>query len=179
MRPTIETERLLLRPWLLEDFDDYHAMWQEPAVARFITGEPLSREDSWRRMLGSVGQWELMGFGFFALREKAGGSFVGAAGFHEMRRALTPSIEGTLEAGWALVASHHGKGYAREAMVAALAWAQHACPGREISCIIDPENHASLRLARTLGFERVTQTLYKDGPTVIFRMAAAGKARGA
>jgi len=171
--PSLETERLLLRPWEPEDFDEYRALWQEPAVARHITGEPLSREDSWRRMLATVGQWHFMGFGFFALREKSTGSFVGAAGFHEMRRALVPSIEGTLEAGWALMPAHHGKGYAREAMGAAIAWARRACPGQDITCIIGPENRASLRLAEALGFRRVTVAQYKDAPTVIFRLPAA------
>jgi len=172
--PTLQTERLVLRPWALADFDEYFAMWQDPAVAHFITGEPLSREDCWRRMLGSVGQWHLMGFGFFVVREKSSGSFVGAAGFHEMRRALTPSIEGTLEAGWALASAHHGKGYAREAMRASIDWALQAFPTQEITCIIDPENHASLRLAEALGFARETVATYKNEPTVIFRMGQVG-----
>jgi RimJ/RimL family protein N-acetyltransferase len=70
--------------------------------------------------------------------------------------------------------AHHGKGYAREAMRAAFAWARHAFPGQEISCIVAPDNHASLRLAEALGFRRDSVATYKDKATVIFRMAPAG-----
>lgn len=38
--PAIETERLILRPHRIEDFDAYAAFWADPEVIRFITGFP-------------------------------------------------------------------------------------------------------------------------------------------
>src|SRR5690349_5259513 len=110
--PVLETPRLRLRPYRLDDFESYAAMWQEPAVVRFIGGVPFTREQSWTRFLRQVGMWQLMGFGFFTIEDKATGRMAGECGFHEVRRNLTPSIEGTMETGWALIAAFQGRGIA-------------------------------------------------------------------
>lgn len=168
MIPTIETERLLLRPHRLADFDAYQQMWADPDVVRFIGGKPFTREASWSRFLRQAGIWQLLGFGFFAIEEKSTGQFVGEAGFHDLRRALEPSIEGSLEAGWALNSGGQGWGYATEAMTAALGWAATHCPGRRLTCIIDPDNQPSIRVARKLGFAELTRTRYLDAPIILF-----------
>jgi RimJ/RimL family protein N-acetyltransferase len=76
--PTIETERLILRPHTTADFEDYQAMWANEAVVRFIGGVSSTREQSWGRMLRVAGMWHHMGFGFLAIEEKAGGRFMSA-----------------------------------------------------------------------------------------------------
>jgi RimJ/RimL family protein N-acetyltransferase len=48
MIPTLETERLILRPHRLADFDAYVEMWADPDVVRFIGGKPFDRESSGR-----------------------------------------------------------------------------------------------------------------------------------
>ena len=169
--PTIETSRLLLRPHRPGDFEAYAAMWADPAVVRFITA-PLTREAAWARFLRQIGVWSHLGFGYFAFEEKATGVFAGEGGFHDMRRAMTPSIEGTMEAGWALVPGMQGKGLAVEAMTAALAWAdRHGPAGKRITCIISPEHGASLRVAARLGFERVATTLYNERTVTVLERA--------
>ena len=76
---TLETPRLRLRPYRLDDFETYAAMWTEPQVVRFIGGKPMSREAAWTRFLRQVGMWRLLGFGFFALEDRESGAFVGEA----------------------------------------------------------------------------------------------------
>jgi RimJ/RimL family protein N-acetyltransferase len=172
----LETERLVLRPLALRDFDDYCAFWGNPDVVRFISGTPVSREDCWKRLLQTAGHWQLLGFGFFAIEEKASGRYAGAAGFHEMRRDLLPPIEGTLETGWGIVPALQGKGYAREAVEAAMTWAAAAFPSMDYSCIIHPGHARSLRLARHLGFAHDSDTTYRGNPVVLLRKAAARRA---
>jgi len=92
--PTLDTPRLRLRTYRLDDFEAYAALWAEPAVVRFIGGTPVSREAAWTRFLRQIGLWHHLGFGLFALEDRATGAFIGEAGFHDLRRALTPSIEG-------------------------------------------------------------------------------------
>ena len=168
MIPTLETERLILRAHTVADFDRYAEMWMEPDVVRFIGGAPFSREDSWSRFLRHAGVWHHMGFGFFAIEEKATGQFVGEAGFHDLHRAMQPSLDGTLEAGWGLMSSGQGWGYATEAMTAAIDWGAGAFPERRMTCIIDPDNLPSLRVAGRLGFEEMVRTSYHDAPIVMF-----------
>ena len=171
--PTLETRRLVLRPLGLQDLDAYVAFWQDPEVVRYISGTPLPREQSWRRLLATTGHWHLLGFGFFAIEEKASGRFIGEAGFQEMRRDLHPSIEGSLETGWGIAPDCQGKGYASEALAAALAWARAALPDTDFSCIVSPENRASLHLAAKLGFAPEAQSSYQGKPIVILRMGGA------
>ena len=165
--PCLETPRLFLRPYRLEDFDSYAAMWAEPAVVRYVGGTPLSRELAWIRFLRQIGLWHYLGFGFFALQDKATGAFVGEAGFHDLRRAMTPSIEGTMEAGWGLIGAMQGRGLAEEAAGAALAWADRHGSGLRMTCIIHPDNAASLRIAGKLGFAEFARSVYNDRPVVM------------
>jgi RimJ/RimL family protein N-acetyltransferase len=166
--PTLHSERLILRPHRLEEFDDYVAFWADPELNHYLGGQPSTREMTWSRVLRYAGTWHYLGFGFFAVEERGSGRFVGEAGFLEMCRDMTPiKTEGTLETGWVVAPSLQGKGYATEAVSTAIAWAQKQFPGRRMTCIIDPDNAASLRVAEKVGFQRLGITTYKDEPNVI------------
>jgi len=165
--PVIETARLRLRPYAIDDFPAYAAMWADPQVTRFIGGVPFSREAAWSRFLRHIGMWHFMGFGFFALEHRASGAFAGEAGFHEMRRAVTPSIEGTMEAGWALTAPMQGQGLAEEAMRGALGWAAEHGTGDRLACMIDPGNGGSLRVAQKLGFAEFARGSYNGNEALL------------
>lgn len=158
--PTLLTPRLRLRAHRLDEFEAYAAMWSEPSVVRFIGGAPLSREAAWSRFLRVPGLWHHLGFGLFAVEDRATGALIGEAGFHDLRRAITPPIEGTMEAGWVLCGSMQGKGLAEEAMRAALDWAATHRPESRITCMIDPGHAASLHVAGKLGFRLFDRSIY-------------------
>lgn len=166
--PTLETERLRLRPYRLADFEDYARMWADPAVVRFIGGVPFTREQSWTRFLRQAGMWQHMGFGFWALEDKASGVLAGECGFHEVRRAISPPIEGTMETGWGLTAAMQGKGLAEEAVRAALRWAEEHGTGEMLTAIIDLDNGASRRVATKLGFRELGLGVYNGKSITIF-----------
>ena len=163
----IETPRAILRPHQLDDFDAYVAMWADPVVTRFIGGKPRTREESWMRFLRHAGLWSLLGYGFWAIEDKASGRFIGEAGFHDLRRDMVPSIEGVPEAGWALVSSAHGQGFASEVVSRILAWGDETFQGARTVCIIDPENTASLNVAAKCGYREVLRTTYHDDATIM------------
>ncbi len=169
--PRIETERLILRALALDDFDRIAAIWQNEAMVRYISGKPVTRQASWSRLIRTEGHWRLPGFGFRGLEEKACGQLIGEAGFKDMHRAFEPSIEGTLETGRGMLPEQDGKGYAREAVSAAMDWAAKAHPALSYSSIICPMNGPSLRLAEKFGFKEVARTDYK-GPVIMLRKSA-------
>lgn len=164
--PVLETERLVLRPHLLTDLKACVEMWADPDIARYTIGTPSTAQRTWMRLLGYRGHWVVLGFGYWAVEERASGQYIGELGFADFKREIQPSIEGVPELGWALASHAHNKGYATEALRAVVAWGdQHFEPGRTV-CLISPDNPASLRVARKLGYREILRT-EKDGRTEI------------
>ena len=158
--PHLRTRRLTLRGHRPGDLDDLTAMWNAPAVYRMIGGVPRSREEVWIRLLRLIGQWQAFGYGSWVVQDDGG--VIGEVGLIEARRAIDPPL-GLPETGWTLAPAAHGKGYAAEALAAVLDWAAARGLSRT-TCIIDPDNAASLRLAGKLGYAIVRQASYKDRP---------------
>jgi RimJ/RimL family protein N-acetyltransferase len=169
--PTLETDRLRLRPHRADDFPDSFAMWSEPAVVAFIGGTLSTRQRAWLRVLQYAGHWSLMGFGYWAIEEKSSGRFAGEVGFADFKRDIDARFAALPELGWALPTRFHGKGYATEAARAALAWADERFP--RTFCMIDPQNAPSLRVAARCGFEEVERGAYQEQPTIFFERPAA------
>ncbi|MBL8530846.1 MAG: GNAT family N-acetyltransferase [Hyphomonadaceae bacterium] len=170
MSAEIETERLVLRPHRLSDFEAMAAMWAEPEVARFISGQPSTTEESWLRLQRYAGHWPLFGFGYWALIEKESGRYLGDGGFMESRRGFPPPFDAP-EQGWAIAGWAQGKGYAREGCEAMLAWAEAHFRRRDFVCMIAPENTPSLKLAGRLGYREYARAEYRGAPVVLFRRA--------
>jgi RimJ/RimL family protein N-acetyltransferase len=164
----METERLRLRGHRPGDFADSAAMWRDPLVYRYISGRPAPEGELWARLLRYAGHWALLGYGYWLVEEKATGRFAGEVGFGEFKREIEPSLKGMPEIGWVLASSMHGKGYATEAVRAALAWGDAHFGSSRTACIVDPENGASLRIAAKFGYREVLRTTYMSDPTIMF-----------
>jgi RimJ/RimL family protein N-acetyltransferase len=172
--PLVETERLRLRAHRVDDLPFCTEMWRDPDVVRFIGGRAFMREEVWARIMRYAGMWVLMGHGFWAIEERASGKLVGEVGVMEARRDIEPGFEGEPEVGWALVPAAHGKGYASEAVAAALAWADRHVEAPKQVCIISPGNAPSIRLAEKFGFRERVRTTYHGSDTIQFERMRNG-----
>jgi len=141
--PSINTERLLLRPYRLEDFPHLHALYETERAA-FIGGR-LSPRQVWDGFMNCIGQWEVLGLGGWAVEERASGALVGEVAVH--RPVDYPEIE----LGWLLFDGFEGRGYANEAAQAARNWAFLELGLSSIVSYIDRDNARSIRLAERLG----------------------------
>jgi len=166
---TIETERLLLRPHRPEDHAAATTLWADPIVTRYTSGRPQSAEESWSRLMRYAGHWAMLGFGYWAVVEQKTGRYVGDVGLSSFLRDLPDRLNFNTapEAGWVLSPAVHGKGYATEAVRAALAWGEANLGVKRFVCLIHPENLASLRVAEKTGFTPYARTRYKDAPAVL------------
>ena len=169
LAPVLETGRLRLRGFRRGDLDAHAATLGNPVVTRHLTGEPFSREESWRRLMMAVGQWPLLGYGYWAVTLKDNNRLVGQCGFADFERAMEPDIRGEPEMGWIFDPSVHGQGVAFEACSAALAWADDNLDASNYPAIINLDNEPSIRLAERLGFERQADAVYKDELVAFFR----------
>jgi len=142
--PTFVTARLALRPRTAADLEACLAMDRDPVVARFIPGpwaDPVAHrafvENRIRRRYpAGMGYWIIEG------PER----FVGWV-------LLVPlGLEGPeIEIGWRLVRAAWGRGYATEATRSVLTHALHTLRLPRVVADIDPDNAASIGVARKLG----------------------------
>jgi RimJ/RimL family protein N-acetyltransferase len=167
--PRIETARLMLRAFRAADLAPLSAMWAEPEVVRFVGGQVLNREDTWRRSLAACGQWPYTGFGYWVAELKSSGEVIGQLGFADFKREMEPRIEGEPVLGYVFAPSVHGQGIGTEACAAVLEWADANLDAPSYPAIISPGNQASIRLAEKLGFVRHPDATSRGEPTALFR----------
>ncbi len=105
-----ETERLLLRPLEAADLGDLHALYRDPRVMRYVTGEPRSRQESAAALDRHLEDYRKYGYGLCAAIHKGDGKMVGRCGLIPWR------FEGPwpAEIAWLLAPTYWGKGLATE-----------------------------------------------------------------
>ena len=142
--PTLETERLILRPTAAADFEAWAAFMADEEVTRYLGGVQ-ARSVAWRGMLQVAGAWSVQGYSMFSVIEKASGRWVGRLG------PWKPEGWPGTEVGWGLAREAWGKGYAMEGAVASIDWAFDHQGWTEVIHSIESGNLASRRVAERLG----------------------------
>ncbi|OIQ37546.1 MAG: GNAT family N-acetyltransferase [Roseobacter sp. MedPE-SW] len=165
--PTLESDRLILRPHRVGDFDDVVALWADPAVVKYIGGKPNSREQSWARLLRYMGHWQAMCFGYWAVCDRDSGAFLGEVGFANYRRAVTPPLPDVPEAGWVLATQAHGRGIASEAVACIHHWADQTQDWSQTVAIFAPEHAASQQVAAKQGYQTSGEATYFDEQVLV------------
>jgi RimJ/RimL family protein N-acetyltransferase len=153
IHPSLETDRLLLRPWRPpEDLDALAALNADPAVMRWVTpNRPLRREESADFLDRMVRHWDEHGFGLWAVvpRREPDAGCVGFAGL--AIPSFLPAVLPAVEVGWRLAAAAWGRGYATEAARASVAFGFERLGLSSIVSIVDARNERSLRVCEKLG----------------------------
>lgn len=61
MPPTLQTDRLILRPHRISDFPQACLLWSDGEVVRHIGGSPQDAQAVWYRLLRYAGMWSWLG----------------------------------------------------------------------------------------------------------------------
>lgn len=146
----LATERLTLRFFTADDADAHFAIYADPRVARYGSRGPWTdieqaRENIAQTMENYATRTALR----FAIVLAASGDMIGNASLH----AFHPQNR-RCELGYALGASHWGKGYVTEALRAALDYGFDMLDLNRVEADIDPRNEASARVLDRLGFRK-------------------------
>ena len=145
--PVIETERLLLRPPVIADFDAYAVYAADPPGMTFIGGAQ-SRPVAWRSFMAYAGAWATTGVSMFFVFERGSGGFMGRVG------PWRPEGWPGCEVGWGISRRFFGHGYAGEAARACMDFAFERLGWTDVIHSIDPANAPSIKLAERLGSRR-------------------------
>ncbi len=146
MATILETDRLRLREFELNDAEDMWKLNEDEEVIRYTGDPPFESVDSAREFLENYPDYRHNGYGRWAVLKKGSGEFIGWCG-------LKLNEEGYIDIGFRFFKKEWGKGYATEAAQACLDYGFNKLGMKEIIGRAARKNIASLKVLEKLGME--------------------------
>lgn len=145
----IETERLLIRPFTIEDIEPSYAMNLDSEVSKYTgDGGVVSKQEIERRIVENVfGDYEKYGFGRLAVELKGENKFIGFTGL----KYLEDMDE--VDLGYRFMRKYWGKGIATESAIASVNFGFDNLDLKRMIAMVLPENTGSIRVLEKLNFE--------------------------
>ncbi len=172
MRTVIETERLELREFNLNDCDFILELVNSPGWIQFIGDKHISTADEARVYLarGPMESYRKNGFGTLMVQLKKDKTPIGMCGL--IKRDTLHDVD----LGYALLQAHTGKGYAREAAAAALNYAWQNLKLQRVVAITTPDNRSSIQLLEKLKFSFEKRVVLQDDTDELLLFGIAAQA---
>lgn len=155
----LETERLVLRPFTMDDVDGIHEVLGDPEIMTYYPA-PFTRGKSRQWVAWNLASYRDHGHGLWVVESKETGRLVGDCGL------IAQTVDGVreVEVGWHVHRLHQRRGLATEAARECCRYAfEELGLGRVIS-LIRPENVPSRRVAEKLGMTVEKETLHGTAP---------------
>ena len=148
MEKVIDTRRLILRRFTLDDLQAFHQLTSRPEIIRYAQSKPIaSLEDALEMMKAApFHDYATYGYGRFACVWKETGDVIGFSGVK-----FVPEISET-ELGYRFFPEYWGKGLATEAGQASIEFARSDLGLKRLVAMVHPDNVASARVLAKLGF---------------------------
>ncbi len=144
----IETDRLWLRPYRSEDFDDLQRLWTDPQVRRYLLDDVVVSGDWVREEIESSHRCFLeRGFGQWGVFRAGSSALIGFCGFRFFHQETEPQLL------YGLHPSVWGRGFASEAARAMIRRGFEEDGFERIVASADAPNTASLRVMEQAGLE--------------------------
>lgn len=153
------TKRLVARSWRREDLHSAMELWGDPAVTALIDSRgKLSEEQVEEKVRAEIERERSHGVQYWGLFDRGSGRFVGCAG---LRPWSYTASEANFELGFHLTKRCWGQGLAIEAACGALDYAWQKLQLSKIYAGHHPDNRASERILKKLGFEFIGAVFYE------------------
>jgi RimJ/RimL family protein N-acetyltransferase len=160
--PELESERLRFRQWRESDFPTYEQWCSRMEIMRYLGGKTFDRIQAWRHMAYQLGHWQLLGYGYYAVEEKATGALIGRIGY--THHPGWPDFE----LGWTIIPEYQGRGYATEGARMLLDYAFTSLGRDRVTSLIHPDNAPSRRVAEKLGQAIEGETEVLTMPVLVY-----------
>jgi len=162
MKGPIETERLILREFLLSDVDRMFEMDSNPNVHRFLGKKPVKHIDESRAYIETIqGQYKKYGIGRWAVVLKETNEFIGWSGIKLITNEINKH-QNFYEIGYRFIEKHWGKGYATEAGKAFVTYAFNEMKVEALYAYADEGNENSRKILEKLGLRYVNSFEYEE-----------------
>ena len=145
---TVDTDRLLLRRFNVDDAPFILTLLNEPSFLRYIGDKKVRNLEDARQYIlnGPVASYERNGFGLYLVELRESYTPIGMCGFLKREELPDPDI------GFAFLPEFWSKGFAFEAAAAVLEDARERLNLQRILAITSLDNEASIKLLERLGF---------------------------
>jgi [ribosomal protein S5]-alanine N-acetyltransferase len=161
---TLETSRLRLQPFTLEDLEYLLDLHSDPKVNQYLTTQGVwSKELAKQKLDGFIHEQRTLGYSKFKVTLKDG-TFIGRAGFSLWEET------GETELGYSLKAEFWGKGYATEAAQKLIDWIFETTNLSHIIAFSFSENTSSQKVLEKLGMSFVENRLVDGFYLAFYRM---------
>jgi RimJ/RimL family protein N-acetyltransferase len=149
MKEILETKRLILRQFTLDDAPFILELLNTPTWLQFIGDRNVhSIEDAENYLLnGSIKSYAENGFGFYAVIDKSTNKTIGMCGL--IKRDTLPDID----IGFAFLPNLISKGFGFEIASATLDYALNILKINRIVAIVNPDNEKSIGLIKKIGMQ--------------------------
>ena len=167
MNIIVETERLLLRTFTMEDAPLIYELNLDPDVTQY-TGDPVRDLDHARQVLEQtiLPQYALYNHGRWAVHVKPGADR--QAGFIGWCGLKTRPERNEIDLGYRFLKKAWGKGYATEAAWATLQYGFGKLNLQRIVGRAMPQNKASRRVLEKCNMQYVGQEMVDDHPAITY-----------
>ena len=144
----IETERLIIRPFTMDDLEAAHAMNLDEEVSKYTgDGGVVSKKEMERRIVEDVfGDYNKHGYGRLAVELKGADKFIGFTGLKYLE-----DLE-EVDLGYRFMKAYWGKGIATESGKACVKFGFETLGLDRIIAMVLPENKASIHVLDKLQF---------------------------
>jgi [ribosomal protein S5]-alanine N-acetyltransferase len=150
LTPTLQTDRLHLRPFVDTDADAIYALQSNARVLRYWDSPPWTEPDRAQAFIQTCRKMEEEASGArFAIETREGRAFIGWCSMFRWN----PTYR-SLGIGYCFDEPAWDRGYATEAVRAMLQWAYETLDLNRVEAELDTRNLASARVLEKLGFER-------------------------
>jgi len=170
MSEILQTDRLVIRAWELDDAADLFSICSDPEVMFHIdTRKPYqSIDDAYRFLNWAVAYQSENGFCRWAVIEKASHKIIGSSGF-----ARLPD-SGEIELGYLFARGSWGKGYATEAAGACVRYGFEHLGFPEVIALTDMEHINSQRVLEKIGFAQRGIEIYDGENNMVYVAVNSG-----
>ncbi len=175
---TLKTERLILRPWTMDDVGAAFRMYGDPEVTRYLGNSSFepSLESQAMNLEKVIEKYKVLGkegFGFWAAEERETGEVVGAGLLKPLvlSEGHSPKDYPEIEVGWHVAQTHWSRGIATEIGRELVRHGFETVGLPEILAVAFPENAKSTRVMDKLGMTFIGATnRYYDLEVVAYRI---------
>ena len=168
MQQVIDTGRLILRRFTLDDLPAFYELCSRPEIIRYAQSTPLASLEEARAMMHAAPfqDYATYGYGRFACVWKESGAVIGFSGVK-----YVPEL-GETELGYRFLPEFWGLGLATEAGRASIEFAGAELGLRRLVALVHPDNHASANVLQKLEFDVERQLRYSGLPDIDLNLYA-------